>query len=85
MTALPGGGFKRQEHDSWRDSEGGWSMGEKRNLDEEIAEVERQLEDLRKRLPAHSLKVSMAMELDELEERLNQLLEEKKRQEKAGR
>jgi len=60
-------------------------MGEKRNLDEEIAEVERQLEDLRKRLPAHSLKVSMAMELDELEERLNQLLEEKKRQEKAGR
>ncbi|MCL4425544.1 MAG: histidine kinase [Firmicutes bacterium] len=58
-------------------------MADKSNLDEEIAEVERQLEDLRKRLPAHSLKVSMAVELDELEERLSELLGEKRRREKA--
>ncbi|MBO8168046.1 MAG: histidine kinase [Thermoanaerobacteraceae bacterium] len=39
-------------------------------MEEKIKEVTVQLEDLKKRLPAHSLKPSMWAQLEELEEEL---------------
>ncbi len=44
------------------------------NIEEEINDVSSKLEDLRKRLPAHSLKPSMWEQVEELEERLEYLL-----------
>ena len=38
-----------------------------------IEELERRLDDLKKRLPAHSIPPSMMLELDELEEVLAEL------------
>jgi hypothetical protein len=38
-----------------------------------VEELERRLDDLKKRLPAHSIPPSMMIELDELEEQLAQL------------
>jgi hypothetical protein len=46
-----------------------------------IEELKRQIEDLKKRLPAHSIPPAMMAELDELEE---QLEEEVKKQGKTG-
>jgi len=43
------------------------------NVEEEIKAVSSKLEDLRKRLPAHSLKPSMWEQVEELEERLEYL------------
>jgi hypothetical protein len=39
----------------------------------ELETLERKLEDLKARLPAHSIPPSMMMELDELEEQLEEL------------
>ncbi|HKJ28343.1 MAG TPA: hypothetical protein VJ965_11940 [Anaerolineales bacterium] len=39
-------------------------------MNEKIVELERQIEDLKKRLPAHSIPPSMMAELDDLEEQL---------------
>jgi len=48
-----------------------WGM--QMNVEEEIKAVSSELEDLRKRLPAHSLKPSMWEQVEELEERLEYL------------
>jgi len=45
-------------------------MDEAQKLKRQIAELEARLEDLQKRLPAHSLKPVLLAELDELDERL---------------
>ena len=39
-------------------------------MNDKIKELERQLEDLKKRLPAHSIPPAMMAELDDLEEQL---------------
>lgn len=39
-------------------------------MNDRIAELTRQLEDLRKRMPAHSIPPALMAELDELEEQL---------------
>ncbi|MFN2146474.1 MAG: histidine kinase [Anaerolineales bacterium] len=39
-----------------------------------IVELERQIEELRKRFPAHSIPPGLMAELDELEEELEELL-----------
>jgi hypothetical protein len=41
--------------------------------DEPIKELERQIDDLKKRWPAHSAPPSMLQQLDELEEELDRL------------
>jgi chaperonin cofactor prefoldin len=41
---------------------------------EKIEELKRKIEDLKKRLPAHSIPPSMIAELDELEEQLEEAL-----------
>lgn len=46
-----------------------------------IEELRRQIEDLKKRLPAHSVPPAMIAELDELEEKLE---EELKKQSRMG-
>ena len=56
-----------------------------KTIDEQILEVEAQLAEVRSRLPAHSLKVSMAMEIDELEDKLDQLRAQKMREEEAAK
>ena len=43
---------------------------------ERITELEKLLQDLKNRFPAHSLKPQMVRELEELEEELEKLLEE---------
>ncbi|MEN8240881.1 MAG: histidine kinase [Chloroflexota bacterium] len=48
---------------------------------ERIEEIKRQIEDLKKRLPAHSIPPAMMAELDELEEDL----EEEIKKQKGGR
>ncbi len=40
---------------------------------ERIAALERQIEDLKRRMPAHSVKPSMILELETLEEALEEL------------
>lgn len=45
-------------------------------MTDEIAVLERQLADLKKRLPAHSIPPAMMAELDELEERLERAREQ---------
>jgi len=41
-------------------------------MNDKIEELERRIEDLKKRLPAHSIPPAMMAELDELEEQLAQ-------------
>ena len=43
----------------------------KKQLIEEIKEIERKVEELKKSIPIHSSKVSMMQELEDLEEKLN--------------
>lgn len=43
---------------------------------ERIAELERQLAELRRRLPAHSIPTAMMLELEELEDQLDALRRE---------
>jgi hypothetical protein len=43
------------------------------NRDQEIMELERRIEDLKGRMPAHSVKPEMLMELERLEEELEKL------------
>ena len=43
----------------------------KEELIEEIKEIERKVEELKKSIPIHSSKVSMMQELEDLEEKLN--------------
>lgn len=50
-------------------------------LRSEIERLEEQIADLKKRWPAHSVKVSMVQELEELEERLAQLYKMEKEKE----
>ncbi|MCW3490593.1 histidine kinase [Dethiobacter alkaliphilus] len=40
---------------------------------EELAELKERIEDLKKRMPKHSVKPAMLQELEELEERLAEL------------
>ena len=47
---------------------------------ERIKELKRQIEDIKARLPAHSIPVAMMVELDELEEELERL----EKDDKAG-
>lgn len=42
-------------------------------MDSRIEELEKKINDLRRRLPAHSVKPSMVQELEELEEELESL------------
>lgn len=55
-------------------------MGKVKMLDpnERIAELERQIEELKSRLPAHSIPPAMMAQLDELEEALERAREELK-------
>lgn len=43
-----------------------------------ITELEKRINDIKKRLPAHSVKPGMIDELEELEEELAQLIEKEK-------
>ncbi|MEA1963980.1 MAG: hypothetical protein U9O41_02505 [Candidatus Aerophobetes bacterium] len=43
----------------------------KKQLSEEIKEIERKVEELEKSIPIHSPKVSMMQELEDLKEKLN--------------
>jgi hypothetical protein len=45
-------------------------------MNEKIKVLQRQIEDLKKRLPAHSIPPAMMAELDDLEERLEKALKE---------
>jgi hypothetical protein len=49
--------------------------GVKMTDNDRIEELRRQIEDLKKRLPAHSIPPAMMAELDELEEMLEKALE----------
>lgn len=55
-------------------------VGKVKMLDpnERIAELERQIEELKSRLPAHSIPPAMMAQLDELEEALERAREELK-------
>ncbi|MHB1043330.1 MAG: histidine kinase [Eubacteriales bacterium] len=48
------------------------------DMAEKIKELEKNLADLRKRLPAHSVKPHMLQEIEKLEEELERLTETKK-------
>ena len=50
-------------------------MSAPRSLDEQIAELEARIEDLKARLPAHSVPASMLIELEDLEDALVAALE----------
>jgi hypothetical protein len=52
---------------------GGIKMTDK----EKVEEIRRQIEDLKKRLPAHSIPPAMIAELDELEEKLEEELKKR--------
>ncbi|MGI5823854.1 MAG: histidine kinase [Dethiobacteria bacterium] len=47
-------------------------MGPK-NINEKIAEVEKKIEEVKKRWPAHSVKPALIQELEALEEELEEL------------
>ncbi len=47
------------------------------NIDEQIDLLKTQIADLRARLPAHSVKPAMLIELEELEEKLEYFLQSK--------
>ncbi|MFZ5626814.1 MAG: histidine kinase [Bacillota bacterium] len=47
------------------------------NAEQEIKELEVRIADLKKRWPAHSLRPAMVKELEELEERLEELKRER--------
>jgi hypothetical protein len=49
-----------------------------KSSNELIEELKRQIEDLKKRLPAHSIPATMIAELDELEEALEVELKKKR-------
>ena len=52
----------------------------KMSSSERIEEIKRQIEDLKKRLPAHSIPPAMIAELDELEEQLEAELRKQRRE-----
>lgn len=49
-------------------------------LDSRITDLEKKIEDLKKRLPAHSVKPGMIEELEQLEEELARLRQERNKQ-----
>jgi hypothetical protein len=51
---------------------GGDVLGPK-NINEKIAEVEKKIEEVKKRWPAHSVKPALIQELEALEEELEEL------------
>ena len=55
------------------------------NVAARVAELEKQLTDLRNRLPAHSIPPSMIVELDELEEALAQAQRQWQEEHASGR
>jgi uncharacterized small protein (DUF1192 family) len=50
-----------------------------KRLEDEIRRLEAEIEEQKKRLPPHSIKPAMLMELEELEARLDQLRAERTR------
>ena len=53
-------------------------MTDKQTLQKKIVEIERQIRETEKRLPAHSVKPPIMMELFELEDRRDALLQQLK-------
>lgn len=49
-------------------------------MDSRITDLEKKIEDLKKRLPAHSVKPGMIEELEQLEEELARLRQERNKQ-----
>ena len=54
-------------------------MTKKQQLEKKLAEIERQILETEKRLPAHSVKPPIMMELFELEDQRDALLEQLKK------
>jgi hypothetical protein len=46
-------------------------LGDKKRLKQEILTLEKKIEDLKKRMPAHSVSVEMMQELEDLEEEIS--------------
>ena len=46
-------------------------MGTENGLKEEILVIEKKIEELKKRMPAHSVPIDMMQELEDLEDELN--------------
>jgi uncharacterized small protein (DUF1192 family) len=51
-------------------------------LNEQIAALEQEIEQLRRQFPAHSIPPSMLQRLDDLEDELKRLLDERNRRQK---
>ena len=49
----------------------------KKNATDEIEKLQRNIADIKNRMPAHSVKPEMFQELEELEEKLSELLRRK--------